>query len=322
LAIGNVVGSAISNILGAFSLGLLFHSKDEPVHFDQSSRVYSLVLLALTTFTLLILCLPGRSIWLVHGTLLIASFAIYIASVGWAISRGSLTAPEGSDSSSSSDSENISDNESIDGDEVNDVTVERENNAEGDGYGTIESPHNDFNDQTAPIINPVNSTTQSLSRRRRWRRRALHYHVLYLFFGLLAICLAGYLLAHAASSIVDEFNMSDLLFGVVILAIATTLPEKFIAVLSGHRGYTGVLVANTAGSNIFLLTLCLGIVILDTKGGFERGSVGVLELGVLWGSTVAFTATVWCGARFSRWIGGVMIAAYIAFVLLEFAAVT
>jgi Ca2+/Na+ antiporter len=299
----------------------LFHSKEKPVRFDQSSRVYSLVLLALTTFTALMLYFPGRSLWLVHGTLLVASFAIYIASVGWAIRRGSLTAPDGSDSSSSNDSDNTSDNENIDGDEVNDVTVERRNNAEGHGYGTIESPHNDFNDQTTPIINPVSSTTQSLSRRRRRKRRALKYHVFSLLFGFLAICLAGYVLSHAASSIVDECNISDVLFGVVILAIATTLPEKFIAVLSGHRGCAGVLVANTAGSNIFLLTLCLGIVILDTKGSFERGSVGVLELGVLWSSTVAFTATVWFGARSSRWIGGVMIAAYIAFVLLEFAAV-
>jgi Ca2+/Na+ antiporter len=299
----------------------LFHSKDKPVRFDQSSRVYSLVLLALTTFTALMLYFPGRSLWLVHGTLLVASFAIYIASVGWAIRRGSLTAPDGSDSSSSNDSDNTSDNENIDGDEVNDVTVERRNNTEGHGYGTIESPHNDFNDQTTPIINPVSSTTQSLSRRRRRKRRALKYHVFSLLFGFLAICLAGYVLSHAASSIVDECNISDVLFGVVILAIATTLPEKFIAVLSGHRGCAGVLVANTAGSNIFLLTLCLGIVILDTKGSFERGSVGVLELGVLWSSTVAFTATVWFGARSSRWIGGVMIAAYIAFVLLEFAAV-
>jgi hypothetical protein len=113
----------------------LFHSKDKPVRFDQSSRVYSLVLLALTTFTALMLYFPGRSLWLVHGTLLVASFAIYIASVGWAIRRGSLTAPDGSDSSSSNDSDNTSDNENIDGDEVNDVTVERRNNAEGHGYG-------------------------------------------------------------------------------------------------------------------------------------------------------------------------------------------
>jgi Ca2+/H+ antiporter len=229
-----------------------------------------------------------------------------------------LTAPEGSDSDSSSDSNGTSDNESIDGDDYDNAAVERRDDTEGDGHGIIESSHTDICGETTPLINTVNSSTKPLSHR---RRRDLKYHVFYLLFGFFAICLAGYVLSHAASSIVDEFKMSDVLFGIVILAIATTLPEKFIAVLSGHRGYTGVLVANTAGSNIFLLTLCAGIVLLDTKGSFQNGSVGVLELGVLWGSTVAFTATIWVGARYCRWIGGLMMVGYIAFVVLEFAVV-
>lgn len=49
LAIGNIVGAAISNILGAFSLGLLFYSRGHAIQFDESTRIYSLLLLALTT---------------------------------------------------------------------------------------------------------------------------------------------------------------------------------------------------------------------------------------------------------------------------------
>ncbi|KAF2014071.1 hypothetical protein BU24DRAFT_452834 [Aaosphaeria arxii CBS 175.79] len=321
LAIGNIVGSAISNILGAFSLGLLFRNKDERVHFDESSRAYSLVLLGLTTFTVPMLYLPARSVWLIHGILLVAGFSIYVASVGWAIKRGSLTAPTGSDSDSSNDSDDGSTSESNDRDEENDVAMERENDAERDSYQAIESTHIEFNGQRTPTLNPVNSTTPLLTRPSRLKRRSLRYHIFYLLLGFLAICLAGYVLSHAASTIVDEFKMSDVCFGVVILAIATTLPEKFIAVMSGRRGYVGVLVANTAGSNMFLLTLCSGIVIIDTKGNFQRGNVGLLELGMLWGSTAAFTATVWFGARFCRWIGSAMIVAYIAFILLELTAV-
>jgi Ca2+/Na+ antiporter len=136
--------------------------------------------------------------------------------------------------------------------------------------------------------------------------------------GFLAICLAGYVLSHAATTITDEFGISDVLFGIVVLAIATTLPEKFVAVMSGHRGHAGILVANTAGSNIFLLALCSGIVMLDTSGKLERGNVNVAELGVLWGSTVAFTATVWFDGRFCRRIGFGMLIAYVTFIVLEF----
>jgi Ca2+/Na+ antiporter len=105
-------------------------------------------------------------------------------------------------------------------------------------------------------------------------------------------------LSHAAISITDEFGISDVLFGVIILAIATTLPEKFIAVVSGHRGHVGILVANTAGSNIFPLALCAGIVMVDTSGNFNgTGNVTFPELCVHWGSILAFTATVWFGGR-------------------------
>jgi len=156
---------------------------------------------------------------------------------------------------------------------------------------------------------------------RRKVRRSLGYHIFYLILGFLAICLAGYILSHAATTITDELGISDVLFGVIVLAIATTLPEKFVAVLSGHRGHTGILVANTAGSNVFLLALCAGIVMLDTSGKVDGGNVSVAELGVLWGSTLAFTLTVWFGARFGRWIGAVMLVSYLAFIILDFTVI-
>lgn len=265
-------------------------------------------MLAITTFTAPVLYLPAGSIWLAHGILLISSFAIYIASVGWAISRGALTAP--ADSDSDSDDSNSSNTESSEEDEVDNSRTRREPDTEEDSSDSIESPNG-----------PLSSTTPLLPPRRRNKHRSLQYHTSYLVLGFLSICLAGYVLAHAATTIVDELQISDRLFGVVILAIATTLPEKFIAVMSGHRGHAGILVANTAGSNIFLLTLCSGIVVLNTQGGFPHGSVGILELGVLWGSTAAFTATMWCGAKLGRWIGGAMILAYIIFIVLEFAHV-
>ena len=56
---------------------------------------------------------------------------------------------------------------------------------------------------------------------------------------------------------------------------------------------------------------------LVSKGSFPHGDVGLLELGVLWGSTAAFTATIWLGERFCRWIGIVMLIVYITFVVFE-----
>jgi Ca2+/Na+ antiporter len=295
LAIGNIVGSAISNILGAFSLGILFHERGQQITFDQSSRSYSLLLLVLSTFVTPVMYFSIQKIWLIFGILLIVFFAVYVGSVSWAISRGTLIAPVDSDDDSSDD--DASEEDRLIGD-VERVSVQ----AEADGCASQ-------NDSSAPIM-PAHSEAHTLS-----------YHISYLFLGFFAICLAGYILSHAATTITDEFGISDVLFGVVILAIATTLPEKFVAVISGYRGHVGILVANTVGSNIFLLSLCLGIVMIDKSGKPGEANVEISELGVLWGSTLCFTLTVWFGGRFCRYAGAAMLIAYVAFIILEFTVI-
>lgn len=280
LALGNVVGASISNILGAFSLGLLFYGQGEVVEFDRSSRIYSLLVLVLTTSVTPIIYHSTAITWLTGGILLIATFAVYFLLIAVAIGRGVLTAPEDSDSDSDDD-----DNEA-----------------------------NSVSSRTA-LLNDDTTTRQSQ------RRHGLGYHALYLLFGFLAICLAGYVLSQAATNITDALGMSDVLFSVVILAIATTLPEKFIAVMSGFRGHPGILVANCAGSNIFLLSLCCGIIMVGTRGDLDKGTMTITELSVLWLSTVAFTATVWFGGSYARWIGGAMLGSYVGFIILEFTVI-
>jgi Ca2+/Na+ antiporter len=296
LAVGNVVGSAISNILGAFPLGLIFHKQ---VQFDRSSRIYSLVLLVLTTCITPTTYFSHKLIWLVCGAIFIAFFTLYIASVGWAILKGALTAPEGSDDDSDDESS---------ADEGSRAPIEADRGTES------------FELDATRLEGTETSPAARLSAARP-KRQSLRRHIAMLLFGFLAICLAGYVLSHAATSIIDQLGMSDVLFGVVILALATTIPEKFVAVLSGHRGHPGILVANTAGSNIFLLSLCLGIIMLDTSGEFVNGNVSIPELGILWASTLAFTVTVWAGGRFSRLVGAAMLVCYVAFIILEFTVI-
>ena len=202
------------------------------------------------------------------------------------------SAPEDSDSDSDSDGDTTSDAASVD-----------------------QTPR-----ETDALVPRPQSTTPATIQPRHPRRR-LVYHVTQLVFGFLAISLAGFVLSRAAINIADATGISDVTFGIVVLAIATTLPEKFIAVMSGRRGYAGILTANTAGSNIFLLSLCLGIILIGAAADFDRGNVNVMELAVLWASTLGFTLTVWSGGKFRRWIGCLLLLSYLAFVLAEFTVI-
>lgn len=243
----------------------------------------------MTTLAAPILYFPTAITWLVGGIALTVAFGAYFLLVTVAIWRGVLTAPEHSDDSS-------------DEDDDDDADVDERNSAVGSTTGLL-----------------GNNFSADLERRRRKSKLyTLGRHGFQLVFGFLAICLAGYIISQAAINITDQLGISDLLFGVIVLSIATTLPEKFIAVIGGFRGHPGILVANCAGSNIFLLSLCCGIVLTDTRGHLDAGNLSLPELAVLWGSTAAFTATVWLGERHARWIGATMVAGYVAFIVLEF----
>jgi Ca2+/Na+ antiporter len=105
--------------------------------------------------------------------------------------------------------------------------------------------------------------------------------------------------------------------GITILSFATTLPEKFLSVISGIRGHAGVVVASTAGSNIFLLTLCLGIIFIVGSGD-QKLETGVLsfEIWTTWASSAILVVIVFVGGM--RWMGAVLLTAYVAFIVLEF----
>lgn len=263
------------------------------------------------------------------GCILIATFVIYLLIVGVAVTRGILTVPENSDSDSDSDSSSSDDLDLDQGSiaESPGVVVENVDNMTSSALPPAASPEpvatgdaEKRPESTHPPPSLILSAAPEPARPHR-SRRGLAYHCGFLFLGFLAICLAGYVLSQAATNITDQFGISDVLFGVIILAIATTLPEKFVAVMSGHRGHPGILVANCAGSNIFLLALCVGIIMVDTKGTLDDGNVTIPELVVLWCSTLALTLTVWFGAKFGRWIGAVMLVGYVAFIILEFTVV-
>lgn len=302
LALGNVIGSGISNILAAFSLGLLFQRGH--VRFDRSSKIYVTLLLLLTP-PVLVLGYFGKG-GVIFGSILIVVFGLYLVSIGVAIFRGVIAAPEPEDSS--------------DDDSESDTNSDSARNGNSSSHNRIpatvrpdgqnESISNENGGPMAEIRSP-----SSPSRAPRHSPRRLRTHVFQLILGFLALSLSGYVLSHSATSIAAELNISGTVYGITILAFATTLPEKFIAVIGASRGHSGIVVANTAGSNIFLLTLCLGVVYVSGSPN-ESGTITPFELAVALASVVALAVIVFFGAR--RWMGAALLVGYVVFFVLEF----
>lgn len=107
--------------------------------------------------------------------------------------------------------------------------------------------------------------------------------------GLLVILVGAELAVEGAVHIAHRIGLSEYVIGATVVAIGTTLPDKAISLIGGLRGQGGVVTANATGSNIFLLTLVLGISAFFSSSGLGvASSVTHVEIPIL----LAVTALV------------------------------
>lgn len=327
LALGNLMGSSIANILASFSLGLLFM---KTATFDRSSKIYAAALLGLTSLFLILLFTLGANLKWAAGTVLIVAFIAYVVSVASAIYRGVMTAPEDdSDSDSDSDSsdddrsdceaEGDGDSHDADDDADDDDEEKCKRGAENGRRRSSSSTLTARNSREIKLL-PASRVRAKASRftSRRCRPRSLRWHMFKLLLGLAALLVSSYIVAHSAGSIGGELGLSGTVVGTTILSLATTLPEKFVAIMGGVRHQPGIMVANTVGSNIFLVTLCGGILFLCGDAEQLQLSFGLLEASVMFASAVLIFGIVLGGGK--RWMGGAMLGLYLAFLVTEFAS--
>ncbi|KAH7636161.1 hypothetical protein B0T09DRAFT_33823 [Sordaria sp. MPI-SDFR-AT-0083] len=316
MALGNLIGSSVANILASFSLGLLFMKKAE---FDRSSKIYSAALLGLTTvFLLLLIALKGSTFQWFGGILLIAAFVVYVISVASLIYRGMLTAPENSDSDSDSDS--TDDDRNIESDDDDDRTInaddsDRERPSDEEQGWTSDKGHQ------LNLLKPSSNKVAKAKKKSKAikvinkRPKTMRHHVFQLALGLAALLVSSYIIAHSASTIGHELALSGTVVGTTILSLATTLPEKFVAILGGARHQPGIMVANTVGSNIFLVTLCGGVLFIWGDASQLQFGFTLFEATVMWLSAVVIFGIVMMGGR--RWMGVAMLVGYVGFLVVE-----
>jgi len=75
--------------------------------------------------------------------------------------------------------------------------------------------------------------------------------LIWTIIGLCLLLLSSKLLVWGASSIASEFGVSDLVIGLTIVAIGTSLPELAATLSSAKKGETDLAVGNIVGSNLF-----------------------------------------------------------------------
>lgn len=83
--------------------------------------------------------------------------------------------------------------------------------------------------------------------------------VLWLIVGIGTLLFGANLLVDGAVDVAREIGVSDVVIGVTLVAIATSLPELAVTMVSALRGEYGLAIGNLVGSNIINLLAVIGI---------------------------------------------------------------
>lgn len=98
--------------------------------------------------------------------------------------------------------------------------------------------------------------TETLNEPKKERKTWLS--IIFTILGLAGVVGGGILTVDAAKKLALEFGMSELLVGLTIVAVGTSLPELVTSLVASKKGENDIAVGNVIGSNIFNIIFILG----------------------------------------------------------------
>lgn len=96
------------------------------------------------------------------------------------------------------------------------------------------------------------------------------WEILLIVVGFIFLVKGADLLVKAATSIAKKFGLSEMLIGLTIVAIGTSLPEIFITITSAADGHADLIIGNAIGSCICNFLFVIGICSLVRPVKFDN----------------------------------------------------
>ena len=88
---------------------------------------------------------------------------------------------------------------------------------------------------------------------------SLKLGIIWLIVGLVLLIASSRILVWGAVGVAHEFGVSDLIIGLTIVALGTSLPELAASVIAARKGEHDIAIGNVVGSNMFNLLAVIGI---------------------------------------------------------------
>ena len=92
-----------------------------------------------------------------------------------------------------------------------------------------------------------------------FKSRKTIVNIIYIVLGIVALKFGGDFVVENAEAIAKQFNISEKIIGLTIVAIGTSLPELVTSVTAAVKGDSDIAIGNIIGSNIFNMLFIIGV---------------------------------------------------------------
>ena len=147
------------------------------------------------------------------------------------------------------------------------------------------------------------------------KHMSMRVAIFWLLVGIATLLVGAELMVDGAINIAKMLGVSEIVIGITMVALATSLPELAVSVVSAFRGEYGLAIGNIVGSNIFNLLAVIGVAAVIQPTVLPP-SVLSLHLFVM----VAFTLVLFAmtyeyenRGQITRLEGFALLAAYLAY---------
>lgn len=157
-------------------------------------------------------------------------------------------------------------------------------------------------------LDPESTTTD-----RADEKKTTAIYAIWTVFSIIVLMAASKMLVSGAISIAEYFGVGELVIGLTIVAIGTSLPELAAAIAAARKGVHDMIIGNIIGSNVFNILGVLGL-----TGALKATQI---DTSALWRDfPIMFTFTLFMlifaitKRRFGKLEGGIMLSGYIVYI--------
>lgn len=135
--------------------------------------------------------------------------------------------------------------------------------------------------------------------------------VVFLLLGISIVLWGADKFTDGASSIARRWNVSEMVIGLTVVSMGTSMPEFVVSLFSALEGSGEMSVGNVVGSNIFNIFFILGTSATVTP--LKLAGISQIDMYVMLGSAILLWAVSFGDYKVRRFEGILMIALYVAY---------